>query len=229
MVAIGYRVGVSSSKLTSGTGMVFKMTEERVFVSSGEVKLEVLMDEAPGERAAVITHPHPLYGGDMHNPVVLSVAEAYREQGFTTLRFNFRGVGQSEGIYQQGVGEQEDVAAILGFASQMGKTHVDLAGYSFGAWVNALGLKNFVPAKRMVMVSPPVGFLDFSFLKYDSRIQLVIAASQDEIGPPDQIKSMLTVWNPEARLEIIQGADHFYWGHTAEIKGILKDFLGSRV
>jgi alpha/beta superfamily hydrolase len=73
-----------------------------------------------------------------------------------------------------------------------------------------------------------VGFLDFSFLKYNPRIQLVIAASQDEIAPPDQIKSMLKAWNPEAQLEIIQGADHFYWGHTAQVKEILKDFLGPK-
>lgn len=201
------------------------MTEEKVFFQAGDVKIEGLLDNAPGEEGVVVTHPHPLYGGDMHNNVVETIVHAYREKGYTTLRFNFRGMGQSTGSYDEGIGEQEDVRAGLAYLGELGKSSIDLAGYSFGVWVNALGLKGFGKARRLIMVSPPVSFLDFSFLDYNEKIQLVIAASQDDIGPPDMIKEMIPVWNPEARLEIIQGADHFYWGKNGDIKRIIQEFL----
>jgi len=204
------------------------VAEERVFFQSGGLKIEGLMDNSPGEEAVVVTHPHPLYGGDMYNNVVESVARAYRQKGYATLRFNLRGVGRSEGSHDQGVGEQEDVRAAMDYLRELGKPSIDLAGYSFGAWVNALALKDLVHAKRIILVSPPVNFMDFSFLDYTSKIQLVIAGSEDDIAPPGMIKDMLPAWNPEADFEIIQGADHFYWGSTGEIEVIIRDFLDSK-
>ncbi|MCP4668948.1 MAG: alpha/beta hydrolase [Deltaproteobacteria bacterium] len=201
------------------------MNEEPVFFQSQGVKLEGLMTNAPGERGVVITHPHPLYGGNMHNNVVASLVKVYWEEGYSTLRFNFRGAGQSEGNYDEGAGEQEDVKAALAYLDGLGKPSIDLAGYSFGAWVNALGLKDFDLVKRTIMVSPPVNFMDFSFLEYDSKIRLVIAGSDDDIGPPDMIKNMIKKWNPKVQFNIIQGADHFYGGKTGEIEKIIRDFL----
>ncbi|RLJ02607.1 MAG: alpha/beta hydrolase, partial [Candidatus Aenigmatarchaeota archaeon] len=113
------------------------MKEEKVFFQAGDVKIEGMLYNAPGEKGAVVTHPHPLYGGDMHNNVVETVVQAYREKGYATLRFNFRGVGRSTGSYDEGIGEQEDVRAALAYLTGTGKTSIDLAGYSFGAWVNA--------------------------------------------------------------------------------------------
>ena len=204
------------------------MKEERVFIQAGEVKIEGLVDNAPGEKAVIVTHPHPLYGGDMSNNVVETVVQVYRQKGYTTFRFNFRGVGQSEGNYDEGIGEQEDVLAGLSYLNGLGKSSIDLAGYSFGAWVNALGLKSFDHAKRMIMVSPPVNFIDFSFLGYNAKIQLVIAGSEDDIAPPGMIKGMLQGWNPEVYFNIIQGADHFYGGKTDEIKKIIRNFLDGK-
>ena len=173
------------------------MSEDRIFLQSEGLKIEGLMDHAPGKKGVVVTHPHPLYGGNMHNNVVEAVVQAYRQMGYSTIRLNFRGVGQSEGAYDQGTGEQEDVRAALSYLSNLGKSSIDLAGYSFGAWVNAMGLKSFVDAKRMVMVSPPVNFTDFSFLGYSSSIRLVIAGSEDDIGPSAMIEEMLPVSQPE--------------------------------
>ena len=204
------------------------MKEERVFIQAGEVKIEGLVDNTPGEKAVIVTHPHPLYGGDMSNNVVEAVIQAYRKKGYTTFRFNFRGVGQSEGNYDEGIGEQEDVRAGLSYLNGLGKSSIDLAGYSFGAWVNALGLKSFDHAKRMIMVSPPVNFIDFSFLGYNAKIQLVIAGSEDDIAPPEMIKGMLQDWNPEVYFNIIQEADHFYGGKTAEIVRIIQNFLDGK-
>jgi alpha/beta superfamily hydrolase len=102
---------------------------------------------------------------------------------------------------------------------------LDLAGYSFGSWVNAMGLESFDQVKRMVLVSPPVAAIEFSFLTYSPRIQLVITGSDDDIAPPGMIKNMLPTWNPEAEFRVIQGIDHFYWGGTKEVVSIIKAFL----
>ena len=201
------------------------MSEERIFFRSEGHKIEGLINESPGEAAVVVTHPHPLYGGDMHNNVVESVIAAYQQKGFTTLRFNFRGVGRSEGSHGQGVGEQEDVRAALAYLNDLGKSSLDLAGYSFGSWVNAMGLSSFDQVKRLVMVSPPVAVIDFSSLGYSPRIRLVISGSEDHISPPEMITAMLQTWNPEAEFRVIQGIDHFYWGGTGEVASIIKTFL----
>ena len=200
--------------------------EERIFFQSEGLKIEGLINEFPGDEAVVVTHPHPLYGGEMHNNVVEAVIAAYHQKDITTLRFNFRGVGQSEGNHGQGIGEQKDVRAALEYLNDLGKTSLDLAGYSFGAWVNAMGLESFDQVKRLIMVSPPVAVIDFSFLAYNPRIQLVISGSEDDIAPPQMIKDMLPTWNPGAEFKVIERADHFYWGGTDEVALIIKNFLG---
>lgn len=201
------------------------MAEKRVFIRSGDLQLEALLEELPGEKGVVVTHPHPLYGGEMENPVVETVVRAYLERGFTTLRFNFRGVGGSQGAHDNGRGEQDDVEAALSFLHSLGKKEVDLAGYSFGAWVNAQGIERFALARRLILVSPPVGFVDFGFLKQNSKVWLVIAGSEDEIGPAAAIEGQMAKWNPEGSLRVIQGADHFYSMRMRELRSVLLDFL----
>ncbi|OQY50140.1 MAG: hypothetical protein B6240_02195 [Desulfobacteraceae bacterium 4572_87] len=201
------------------------MTEKSVVFESGDLKLEGLLDRVEGDRGVAITHPHPQYGGTMHNNVVESLVKAYGKAGYTTLRFNFRGMGRSEGHYDEGVGEQVDVRGAVAYLKDLGMTSVDLAGYSFGAWVNAQAIGNLNHVVRMIMVSPPVNFMDFSFLQYTPKIKLIIAGSRDDIAPPDMIQKMLSGWNKDSELHIIQGADHFYWGETGEIESIVGDFL----
>ena len=201
------------------------MKEERVFFKSQDLNIEGLVSEGRTRNGVVVTHPHPLYGGEMHSNVVESVVRAYGEKGYTTLRFNFRGVGKSEGGYDNGTGEQEDVRAAVAFLGGLGKTSIDLAGYSFGAWVNAQCIESLTDVNRMIMVSPPVNFIDFSFLEYCAKIRLVIAGSEDDIAPPAMIKDMIPVWNSEARFDIIQGADHFYLGKTSEIETKIGDLI----
>ena len=122
--------------------------EEKVCIRSGDLELEGLFESGRTTRGAVITHPHPLYGGNMHNPVVDAIRRAYRMKGVATLRFNFRGTGESEGQHDNGVGEQDDVLAALSFLTESGFQPVDVAGYSFGAWVNALTLQRGGPFRE---------------------------------------------------------------------------------
>ena len=201
------------------------MGEEKITFQSDVLKLEGFLDNGAGDRGVVLCHPHPLYGGDMNNNVVQAVAEVYREHGYSTLRFNFRGVGASEGSFDEGQGEQNDVGAALNYLKGMGLGHLDLAGYSFGAWVCALGLKELETADRLIMISPPVNFIDFDFLGFSQRIQLVIVGMQDEIADARAVEKMLPGWNPDAGFYPIDGADHFYWGKTEELKRIIHDFL----
>ena len=201
------------------------MTEKSVVFESEDLKLEGLLDRAEGDAGVVITHPHPQYGGSMQNNVVESLVKAYKKAGYTTLRFNFRGMGKSEGHYDEGVGEQADVRGAVAYLKDLGMNSIDLAGYSFGSWVNAQAIEDLNDVVRMIMVSPPVNFMDFSFLQYTPRIQLIIAGSRDDIAPPDMIQKMLPQWNKDSVFHIIQGADHFYWGETGEIESIVGDFL----
>lgn len=201
------------------------MTEKSVIFESGSLKLEGLLNRVEGDRGVVITHPHPQYGGTMHNNVVESLVKAYGKAGYTTLRFNFRGMGGSEGHYDEGVGEKIDVGSAVAYLKDLGMISLDLAGYSFGAWVNAQAIGDQNHVGRMIMVSPPVNFMDFSFLKYTPKIQLVITGSRDDIAPPDMIRKMLPGWNTDLNFHVIQGADHFYWGKTVEMEAVVRDFL----
>ena len=205
------------------------MDEELIFFMAGAIKIEGLLQTLPGDKGVVISHPHPLYGGSMYNNVVESLVRVYQQAGYSTLRFNFRGVGSSHGEYGDGTGEQEDVRAALNCLSERGKKVIDLAGYSFGAWVNALTRPDGDIIRQMVMVSPPVAFLDFGSAQPLPQLRLVIAGSRDEIAPPELIQTTLPNWNPGARLEIIEGADHFYGGHTAKLESILADYFASEV
>ncbi len=178
-----------------------------------------------GERAVVVTHPHPLYGGDMENDVVTAIAAAYQQAGCTTLRFNFRGVGRSEGRYSEGVGEQEDVCAAVAVLRERGYAQVELSGYSFGTWVNALCAGTRLPGIRMTMVAPPAAFMDFGEVAHLPGLEAVVTGSRDDIAPPDMLQRLTAHWNPEARLEILAGADHFFFGYRealiARLAGLL--------
>ena len=198
---------------------------DKVRFKSNDLVIEGLLDERPGDKGVVISHPHPLYGGDMYAAAVESIVYAYWQKGYTTLRFNFRGVGGSQGRYENGIGEQQDVRAALVFLSEAGLKTIDLAGYSFGAWVNAHAILEDALVAQMVMVSPPVGFMDFKGVSAIECLTLVVTGSRDQIAPPELIKKMLPAWNPEARFEVIEGADHFYGGYFERLESVLATYL----
>ena len=197
----------------------------KIVFQSDDLKIEGLLDDRTTDKGAVISHPHPLYGGDMYAAGVESIVHAYWKKGYTTLRFNFRGVGNSQGRYGDGIGEQQDVLAAVSYLKASGIKQIDLAGYSFGAWVNAHAIQEDTPVERMILVSPPVGFMDFQKVTVLDRLKLIVTGSRDQIAPADQIKKMLFAWNPEARFEVIEGADHFYGGYLDRLEKVLADFI----
>jgi alpha/beta superfamily hydrolase len=105
------------------------------------------------------------------------------------------------------------------------KTAIDLAGYSFGSWINAIDLDGYEHANRLIMVSPPVGFLDFYEVLPSEKIRLVITGSNDELAPPSLLEPIVHHWNSKALLKTIDGADHFYFGNTGRVRAIISNFL----
>ena len=164
----------------------------------------------------VVCHPHPLYGGDMENPIVVRIAEVCGELGLVTLRFNFRGVGRSAGAHDGGLGEQRDVeAALAHLADLIGAGRpLALAGYSFGAAV-AAGLAPRCPGLAgLALVAPPLARTDsgrFTALAAFGERLLLVAGTNDEFCPTDAL-SRLREALPGATLEVIEGANHFFFG-----------------
>ncbi|MFH0725489.1 MAG: alpha/beta hydrolase [Pseudomonadota bacterium] len=197
----------------------------RVSFSAGGVALEGMLNLKGMDRAAVVAHPHPLYGGNMFNPVVEAIAESYERKGFSTLRFNFRGVGGSEGSYDDGRGEVADVLAAVSFLTERGIERIDLAGYSFGTWVISKVPMDPSWTGQIVMISPPVAFMDMPSSLRLPNLYLVVTGEMDDIAPPDRVRKRLTDWNGIARMEIITGADHFYGRGFGKLREILDNYL----
>lgn len=194
---------------------------ERITFLSEKYEIEGLLNKRDEKKAVVVTHPHPLYGGDMYNMVVESIVHVYHMKGYSTLKFNFRGVGRSQGAYGNGLGEQKDVLSAISFLADMGMERIDLAGYSFGAWVNAHAIQGDGPVEQMIMVSPPVGFMDFNAIGTMNSLKFVVTGNRDDIAPADAIEKMMSAWNPNARFEVIDGADHFYGGYLKQLETVL--------
>jgi len=198
---------------------------ERIEFNSGDLTLEGLFTEGSSDRGVVVTHPHPLYGGDMYNPVVQTVADAYIQAGYSCLQFNFRGVGRSTGHYDNGRGERADVLAALGCLTARGAATVSLAGYSFGSWVNAYITAEMAPVAHQIMVSPPAAFIEFTGVDSIPMLTFVVTGGRDEIAPPGMVAPLIAGWNPEARMEIIPEADHFYGGCLDRLRDLISDQL----
>ena len=196
------------------------MAHKTTFLSE-EYEIEGLLNLRDEKKGVVVTHPHPLYGGDMNNLVVESIVHVYHMKGYSTLKFNFRGVGKSQGAYDNGLGEQKDVLSALSFLSDMGMERIDLAGYSFGAWVNAHAIQEDSLVEQMIMVSPPVGFMDFKSISTMKPLKFVVTGNRDDIAPADMVKRMIPIWNPDTRFEVIDGADHFYGGYLGQLEECL--------
>jgi len=200
--------------------------EEKITIPNGRYRLEGCWQTGAPGKGVVITHPHPLYGSTMNNPVVETLQNTYRQHGYATLRFNFRGVGGSSGNHDYGLGEQDDVRAAIAYVENRTAAPVELAGYSFGAWVNSgVAAGGNLSIDSMIMISPPVGFIEFENVSALRCLKLVVTGSRDDIAPADQIRDLLPTWNPDARFEIIGGCDHFYSGHLDRLQAIMSRYL----
>lgn len=203
------------------------MKEDRVFFTGGGVVIEGLYAAGESTGGVVVTHPHSMMGGSMMNNVVDALVTTFYRNGFSTLRFNFRGVGRSEGTFDNGIGEQEDVKGALNFLAEQGKNDVILAGYSFGAWVNSMLFPDLDYLADVIMISPPIDFVDFDFSGIRGKCGLIICGDRDQFCPLNKLRTVIE--EIQCRLEIVQGADHFYFGRESGISGYLSDYLAAKV
>ena len=202
---------------------------ERPFeITSGTLRLEGRIGVPKGARgAAVVCHPHPQYGGTMDVPVVFAVASALRRAGLATLRFNFRGVGASEGRYGELVGEIEDAhAAVAALAREAAVPSVVLCGYSFGAIVALRAGVDDPAVERIVAISPPTSMFPVDFLAGAKKPMLFLAGDRDAYTTAADVEAAVAAPGTERRVITLAGADHFLYGFEDEIGARVAEFAG---
>jgi len=197
--------------------------EEEVAIPGPEVLEGRFIPGALGP-GVIITHPHPRFGGSMDNNVVWTAARAFAARGWATLRFNFRGVGESTGAYGQGLAEVADVAAALEFLQARTPGPCYLVGYSFGAFVTARAMLQGLAAPGALLIAPPIAFMDLAFLPQVPRLQLIVAGERDELCPLAALRVLLARSQAPVALAVIAGADHFFGGREEELFQVLRDF-----
>lgn len=198
---------------------------EKVTIPSGPLNLEGVLVPGESPKAVVISHPHPLYGGNMHNVVVGLLAQTFKELGWTTLRFNFRGVGRSQGDFDQGQGEKDDVSAAVAYLKELNKGPVVLAGYSFGAWVNARAAIDNSDVEYSILVSPPLSMMDFAFLKEDVKTRLIVVGDQDPFCSRTELTELVQEMKTPPLIKIIKNADHFYSSGAADLLSVIQESI----
>jgi len=207
------------------------MKEERVFIPSDGIQLEGLLNiqEARSFKGGVICcHPHPQYGGDMTHPVITTALEAAFQEGFSTLRFNFRGVGESGGFYGEGIGERQDVKAAANYFDSRLKSKpplLILVGYSFGAWAGFPMAVEDGRFEGMVAIAPPLEIYDFGYLKGCKKKKLFIAGDHDSFCPLSLLEGWYQQIEEPKSLAVIPGADHFFFSHTRLLHPPLREFF----
>lgn len=171
-----------------------------------------------GNLVALVCHPHPLFGGTMHNKVVYQAAKALHRKGMPVLRFNFRGVGLSEGEHNRGRGEQDDVRTALDYlAKEFPARPILLAGFSFGSWV---GLRVGCEDPRvtsLIGLGIPVNKSDLSYLASCAKPKLFIQGENDEFGARANVEEFVATLPEPKRLVIVPGVDHFFTGKLPEV------------
>jgi len=204
------------------------------FLDGPAGRLEALLNVgAPGAtHAGLVCHPHPLYGGTMHNKVVFHAMKALRNFGFPVLRFNFRGAGHSEGEHDEGRGEADDVRAALDWLEHEFRLPIVFAGFSFGA---SVGLRACCPDPRVVALislgTPAVfdGWTHrFRFLESCAKPKLFVSGTHDEFGRPGVLEEIVERAAEPKLLVRVEG-DHYFAGHVAKMRQVIEDWVAGMI
>ena len=149
--------------------------------------------KTPNAPLAIVLHPHPEHGGTMNNKITYYMFQAFKQRGFSVLRFNFRGVGNSQGSFDQGEGELSDAASVLDWMQEINQNapYTWVGGFSFGSWIGMQLLMRRPEIRGFISVAPPANMYDFSFLAPCPTSGLIIHGSRDDIVPPSSIENMM--------------------------------------
>jgi uncharacterized protein len=199
-----------------------------IFLPGAAGRLEALLwtVEAEPSEVAAVCHPHPLFGGTLHNKVVYHAAKMMHEHGMPVLRFNFRGAGLSEGKHDEGRGEREDVRAAIDYLAETfpGKL-ILLAGFSFGAWVGlGVGCAD-ERVKRLIGIGLPVNKSDVGYLVNCRKPKLFVQGGNDEFGSPARLRELMKKWPEPKKLVVVEGGDHFFAGKLDQLDEAIRSWL----
>jgi alpha/beta superfamily hydrolase len=220
------------STVPSGpTGSFRPPTPQAVAIPGPAGAIEARLEDPVAEGQArqvigVVCHPHPLHGGTMQNKVVHTAARAMQEAGAATVRFNFRGVGTSAGVYDNGVGELADALAVVDWA----RAHFDcetlwLAGFSFGAATALQAATRGAAPGRLVTIAPPVGRIIVEPMPRPDCPWLVVQGDQDELVDVELVRRWVAGYDPAPELAVLAGAEHFFHGRLNELRATILRFL----
>ena len=216
-----YTVVPEPLRLEGGAGTIEALLECPATLDTGGGAPVVV--SAP-RSVALCCHPHPLYGGSLSNKVIHTVARAFVAAGVPALRFNFRGVGASAGVHDEGRGETEDLVAVAGqLRRRFPGADLWLAGFSFGAWVSLRATARLVPA-RLVTVAPPAGRWDFADIAAPACPWLLLQGTADELLDATEVETWARALSPEAQITLLPDASHFFHGRLHEVRDLVEAF-----
>jgi alpha/beta superfamily hydrolase len=211
----------------------FPIERSELFLRGPAGRLECIVDvpEAGEARPAtcVICHPHPQHGGTMHNKVVTIMERSMRELGLRTIRFNFRGVGESEGQYDDGYGETDDLFAVTEWVR---RTRPDdqlwLAGFSFGSYITLRAAQN-LKLGQLVSIAPAVSRFSFAQLQHPDCPWLVIQGDEDEVVSFDEVRDWVATVEPPPDFVVMEHAGHFFHRRLMDLRGLLKNGVSAQL
>ncbi len=200
-------------------------------------RLEGRYQHTEGEKTpvALILHPHPQFGGTMNNQIAYELFYTFKRRGFSVLRFNFRGVGRSQGVFDNGVGELSDAASALDWLQSINSNASDcwIAGFSFGAWIGMQLLMRRPEISGFLSVSPPANMYDFSFLAPCPSSGLIINGQADQVVPEPDVDKLVDKLKQQKGIVIdhvkIPGANHFYDDQVPELMNEIEQYLDKRL
>lgn len=217
--------------------MLPSSTIRSLFVDGPAGRLEALLNAGAenATHAALVCHPHPLFGGTLHNKVVFHTMKALHSFGFPVLRFNFRGTGLSQGEHDQGNGEVEDVRAALDWLNHEYRLPMVFAGFSFGAAVGLRAVSSDDRVKALIAVGTPVApvasgeeeprVYSFEFLRDCAKPKLFVSGARDQFGPKAQLEALVASMPEPKRLVLIEGGDHFFEGRLHELRAAIENWV----
>jgi uncharacterized protein len=185
----------------------------------------------PNASVALLLHPHPQYGGTMNNKVVYTLYQTFVRRGFSTLRFNFRGVGRSQGRFDNGQGELSDAASALDWMQTHNPNTAAcwIAGFSFGAWVGMQLMMRRPEIRGFISVAPPASLHDFSFLAPCPASGMILHGDKDEVIPQASVDKLAQKLQKQKNIKIdyrvVQGSDHFFQDHIDDVNKHVNDYL----
>jgi uncharacterized protein len=206
-----------------------KVFHRSLFLPGPAGKLEALLwtsEAASPTMTGLVCHPHPLFGGTMHNKVAFQAAKSLHRAGLPVLRFNFRGAGLSEGEHDRGRGERDDARAALDFLSgEFPGLPVVLAGFSFGAWVGLRVGAEDARVARLAGLGIPVNDSDFSYLSECAKPKIFVVGTEDRFAARDRVERLVASLPEPKRLVLVEGADHFFTGKLDQLDRAITDWL----